>query len=292
MMARHSRRVHNVALSWQQSAEVAGLLACVGVALQVSGRPRLRRLAPFAVEGVVIAVLYAIWQRAGELSVLGTSGAVRRAQWIARIERDWYLPPERSVQHLVLSHPLLVQGSNLYYATMHFTALFAFLIWLFVRHRDRYRPVRTILALTTLVCLVIQFVPVAPPRLLAGYVDTAGLYGQSVYGAGFAADELSAMPSVHVAWAVLIGWYVWRISTSRWRWIGIAHAAVTVFVVTCTANHWWLDGIVGAAVLAACAWTRHGLATGWQSLRARRASGIEAGERTAQLVARSEARRE
>lgn len=264
--------MQNVALSWQQSAEVAGALAVVGVALRVSGRPLLRRFAPFAVEACIIAVLYSIWQRAGQLSVVGTSGAARRALWIARAEHDWHLPSERTVQNVILGHPLLVQAANLYYATMHFTVLFAFLLWLFVRHRERYRPIRTVLALTTFVCLVIQFVPVAPPRLLPGYVDTAEAYGQSVYGNVFASDEFSAMPSVHVAWAVLVGWYVWRVSSSRWRWLGVGHAAVTVFVVVCTANHWWLDGVVGVVVLAGCAWARHGVAVGWQALRRQRES--------------------
>jgi hypothetical protein len=259
--------VQTVALTWQQATEVGAVLAATGLALRLSGRAVPRKVAPFVLEACVIAVLYGIWQRAGELSVVGGSGALRRSHWIARTEHDWHLPSERTVQNLILGHPLAVQAANLYYATMHFTMLFAFLIWLFVRHRDRYRPVRSILALTTASCLVIQFLPVAPPRMLPGYVDTAGLYDQSVYGTGFAPDQLSAMPSVHVAWAVLIGWYVARVSSSRWRWIGVLHATLTVVVVVATANHWWLDGIVAVAVLAICAWLWHGCTAVWRSLR-------------------------
>jgi hypothetical protein len=160
-----------------------------------------------------------------------------------------------SVQHLITGSSMLTQAANLYYATMHFGALFVFLIWLFVRHRDRYPKVRRVLALTTLVCLAIQLIPVAPPRLLPGYgyVDTAQQYGQSVYSLGFGADQLSAMPSVHVAWAVLIAWATARIGSGPWRWLGTAHAVVTTFVVVATANHFWADGIVAIAVLAACA---------------------------------------
>jgi hypothetical protein len=130
-----------------------------------------------------------------------------------------------------------------------------FLIWLFFRHRDRYRQVRRVLALTTLVCLAIQLIPVAPPRLLTGYgyVDTAEKYHQSVYGLGFGADQLSAMPSVHVAWAVLIAWATARIGRGPWRWLGTAHAVLTVIVVVATANHFWADAIVAVAVLAVCA---------------------------------------
>ena len=246
-------RVHDVALTWQQAGVLTAALAAVALALSVTAQPRGRALAPFAREATMISGLYALWQLAGTLSVLGTSGALSRARWIERVEHDWHLPSEHSVQQLITGSSWLSQANNIYYATMHFGGLFVFLIWLFVRHRDRYRKVRRVLALTTLVCLAIQLIPVAPPRLLPGYTDTALEHGQSVYGLGFDADQLSAMPSVHVAWAVLIAWAVARIGRGPWRWIGALHAALTTFVVVATANHFWADGIVAVAVLAVCA---------------------------------------
>jgi hypothetical protein len=243
-----------MALTWQQAAVLAGGLIVAALCLYQGALPRLRGVSPFVREAGLIAALYALWQLAGSLSVLGTTGAFRRADWIERTEHDWWLPSEVSVQRLVSGHPLIVQASNLYYATMHFGALFVFLVWLFVRHRDAYPTIRLTLALSTLICLLVQLMPVAPPRLLPGYVDTAQQYGQSVYGLGLAPDELSAMPSVHVAWAVLIGWAVVRVSTSKWRWVAVAHPVLTIFVITATANHFWLDGIVAIAVLAACVW--------------------------------------
>jgi hypothetical protein len=150
---------------------------------------------------------------------------------------------------------------------MHFTGLFVLLLWVFLRRRHAYARVRTTLVLTTFACLLIQLLPVAPPRLLDGYVDTADRYGQSVYGFGLAPDQLSAMPSVHVAWAVLVGWYAWRLTRSKWRWLAVAHALVTMFVVVCTANHWWLDGVVAIAVLVACAWLTRALFAGWAAVR-------------------------
>jgi hypothetical protein len=167
------------------------------------------------------------------------------------------LPSEHDLQHLIAGHKLITEACNLYYATMHFTMLFVFLCWLFVRHREVYAPIRTTLALTTLACLLVQLMPVAPPRLMPGFTDTAVKYGQSVYGLGF--DSLSAMPSVHVAWAVLIGWFVARVSDSPWRWIGPLHACVTVFVVVATANHYWADGIVAVALLVLCRYVQLGL---------------------------------
>jgi hypothetical protein len=242
----------NAQLTWQQSGVLAASLAGLSLALHRTQPGRLRRLAPFAREAGVIAALYALWQLAGTLSVLGTSGAMRRAADIAALERDWHLPSESSVQRLIIGHPLLVEASNLYYATMHFGALFAFLFWVFLRHRDQYRQVRAVLVWVTLLCLLVQLLPVAPPRLLPGYVDTAAQYQQSVYGLGLAPDELSAMPSVHVAWALLIAWATLRIGSGGWRWLGPAHAGLTTFVVVATANHFWLDGVVAAALLACC----------------------------------------
>jgi len=246
--------VHNIALSWQQGAVLAAALFAAGLAMSASGRPRLVTLGPFARESGFIAALYALWQLAATVSLLGTSGAFAKARWIERVERDWHLPSELDAQHLITPHPWLTQACNLYYATMHFAALGALLLWLFVRHRDRYPAVRTTIVLVTASCLLIQFMPVAPPRLLPelGYVDTAEQYGQSVYGAlqAIGPDQLSAMPSVHVGWAVLIGVVVVRISPSPWRWLVLIHPALTIFVVAATANHFWLDGIVAVALLA------------------------------------------
>lgn len=135
---------------------------------------------------------------------------------------------------------------------MHFTVLIIFLIWLFGRHRDHYRHVRTTLVGLTAACLLIQLIPVAPPRMLAGVglVDTAQVYGQSVYAFdGGVADHLSAMPSVHVGWAMLVAIGAWRATVSRGRWLAVAHAVVTWIVVIATANHFWLDGIVAVALL-------------------------------------------
>jgi membrane-associated phospholipid phosphatase len=101
--------------------------------------------------------------------------------------------------------------------------------------------------------LFVQLIPVAPPRMLPGIVDTGLAYNQSVYSHGLAIDQLSAMPSVHVAWAVLIGYYLWQVSPSRWRALGPVHAVLMTVVVVVTGNHFWLDGIVAVGILALCA---------------------------------------
>jgi hypothetical protein len=211
-------------------------------------------VAKIAWEAGLLLGLYALWQLAGSLSDASPLGAVRRAEWIWHFERAIALPSETAVQRVFLPHPLLVQALNLYYAVLHFPVLIGCLIWLFIRHRGRYWRVRTTVVLFTAGALLIQLLPVAPPRLLPGdgMIDTALHYGQSVYGpnTGIDADQLSAMPSVHVGWALLVAVVVVTTARSRWRWLALAYPALTALAVTVTANHFWLDGIAAAALLA------------------------------------------
>jgi len=255
-------------LSWQQAALLAAGLFAAGLVLvrlaragaqagRLPGRAKrwAARIGPFAREAGVVTALYALWQLAGNLAVGGLGQAMAHAWWIWHTERSLGLPTELVVQRLVLPHPLLAQIANLYYATMHFGVLIAMLIWLFVRHRDAYPAVRNAMAASTAICLLVSFIPVAPPRMLTslGFVDLAARYGESVYGtagANVGADQLSAMPSVHVCWSVLVAWAVITASTSRWRWLILAHPIVTVFVVVATGNHYWADAIVSIAIVA------------------------------------------
>ena len=258
--------MQTVGLTWQHAGETAAVLAVIGAGLATRPQPRLRAVGAFVRETAMIGALYGLWQLAGQMATSASGDAFARARWIESFEGAFPVPSEHSAQHAILGHPLTVQAANLYYASMHFTVMLLFLCWLFIRHRGQYRPIRQVMAWSTLGCLLVQMIPVAPPRMLPGYVDTGVLYDQSVYSNGLAVDQLSAMPSIHVLWAVLVGYYVWRVSPSRWRWIGPAHALITVFVVSATANHWWLDGAVAAAILVAVAWSVYGVRRAWSAL--------------------------
>ena len=246
--------MRNIELSWQQAAILAGCTVVVSVLLRLARRPRLTAVATFTQETALVLALFALWQFAGSFSVMGPGGALGRGRWIWHLERVLYLPSETSVQRLFLPHPVIVQAFNLYYDVLHFPVLIACLIWLWVRHRASYMRVRTTLAVLTAACLLIQLVPVAPPRMLpaTGMVDTAVLYHQSVYQtrAGFNADQLSAMPSVHVGWAILVAIMVITATRSRWRWLALLYPVMTTLAVVVTANHFWLDGIVAGLLLA------------------------------------------
>ena len=276
-------------LSWQQAALLAFGCGLAGLLLGQAGH-RLAawrwgaHVGPFLREAGVVVGLYALWQLAGSLATGGYHRAIAHAWWIWDSERTLRLPSEVDVQRLLVPHPLLSEAANLYYATMHFGMLIAMLIWLFARHRDGYPAVRNVMALSTVICLLISFVPVAPPRLLsgAGVVDLAARYGESVYaavGSGAGADQLSAMPSVHVAWSILVAWAVITRARSQWRWLILLHPAITLFVVVGTGNHYWADGIVAATIDAT-------VIAAWSLLHRRRLHLVSVPERTAPSASR------
>jgi hypothetical protein len=236
-------------LPWEDAAEMAAVTG-VAWAATAGAPPR------WAKEATLLLVLYGMWQWAGAWSI-GRAGAARaRGLAIWDVERALHVPSERSVQQLVLPHPGLVHWLNVLYVQAHVPALGALLVWLFVRHPDRYPAVRTVVVLVTGASLLIQMLPVAPPRLLStvGVVDTGALIGPSDYAGGAPGiDQLSAMPSLHVGWALIVGVAIVVVSRRRGRWLALAYPAVTVFTVVATGNHYWADGAVAAALCALAA---------------------------------------
>jgi PAP2 superfamily len=76
------------------------------------------------------------------------------------------------------------------------------------------------------------------------------------------------MPSVHVAWALLVGFGAVMVSSSRARWLVLAHPIVTILVVVATGNHFWLDGVVAAVLLGVALFAQR-----WSPIEALRQSG-------------------
>jgi hypothetical protein len=85
-----------------------------------------------------------------------------------------------------------------------------------------------------------------------GLVDTAKIYGPSVYGpptSDHLSNQFAAMPSLHFGWALMVAIGLIVATRSRWRWLWLLHPLVTLIVIVGTANHFWLDAIVAAAML-------------------------------------------
>jgi len=237
----------------------AAIIAAVLIVVAFAVRPARRRwsdlLAAAALEIALVCALFALWQLANSVAHHHIDGGLAAGQWVWHAERWLHLPSETTLQGWVLPHRDVVRAANYYYATAHLTGMVIFLASLWVWHREHYARWRTTMAIFTGLALLVQIVPVAPPRLITGtgLVDTAQMYNQSVYQLFDFADQYAAMPSIHVGWAVLIAIAAWQCSRGLLRYLGLAHGIATTLVVVVTANHYWFDGIA-AVLLLGLAW--------------------------------------
>ncbi|NEB06429.1 phosphatase PAP2 family protein, partial [Streptomyces sp. SID13726] len=155
-------------------------------------------------ELLLVAGLFAVYKTGRMLSTDRTEEAFRNAGRVWDAERTLHLPGEGAIQRLLLNGDALVHTANTYYAAVHFPATVLFLIWLYVRRPGHYLWARRALAVLTGAALALHLAfPLAPPRMLgaAHLVDTAQVYGPSVYRAAPATDtmanQFAAMPSLH-----------------------------------------------------------------------------------------------
>jgi len=237
-----------------QAAIAAVLSLIVALVLRRSRPTRSGDMVlPAASEFALVAALYSVWRMAKKLPLAQSEGAVERARQIVRFQDFLRLPSELSLQRFALAYDQVGWLSTAYYAVVHVPATIIFLLWLFVRHRDKYPHWRNTLAILTGFCLLIRFVHVAPPRFLTdlGYIDLSSVYGMAVYGpvGTGVSGQFVAMPSLHVAWAGVVTFGVLAASTSKWRYLILLHLVGTLFVVAATGHHWWLDGIVALVLL-------------------------------------------
>ncbi|MEU9449755.1 phosphatase PAP2 family protein [Streptomyces sp. NPDC048277] len=210
---------------------------------------------PLVRELLLVAGLFLVYKFGRQLATGHTAEAMHNAHRIWDLERTLRLPSEVSVQSALLHGDTLVHLANTYYATVHFPATLAFLVWLYLRRPAHYVWARRVLAVVTAAALVLPFTfPLAPPRMLAatGLIDTAHVYGPSVYGppsSDHLSNQFAAMPSLHFGWALMVATGLIVATRSRWRWLWLLHPAITLLVIVGTANHYWLDAIIATAML-------------------------------------------
>ncbi|MFG2682485.1 phosphatase PAP2 family protein [Streptomyces sp. NPDC048392] len=210
---------------------------------------------PLVRELLLVAGLFLVYELGRRLATGHTAGAFRNARHVRDWEHVVRLPDESTVQSLLLHGDTLIHAANTYYAAVHFPATLAFLVWLYLRRPAHYVWARRTLAAVTGAALVLHLLfPLAPPRMLhaTGLIDTARVFGPSVYGpprTGQLSNQFAAMPSLHFGWALMLAIGLIVATRSRRRWLWLLHPLATLLVIVGTANHYWLDVIVAAALL-------------------------------------------
>jgi hypothetical protein len=205
--------------------------------------------------GVGVYALYLLVRRL-VLRGDGRARARRNAEQIVRVEERLGIHLEPVVQEALLRFPRLVHGLNVSYALFNVSLTVGWLMVLYRRRDPGYHRVRRACALTYVaVEPVFLLYPTAPPRVLEGFVDTisevSGVDLEHPFLVRFY-NPIAAMPSLHVAFAVITGAAIAERSDSVVvKSAASAYAPLVSVVVACTGNHYVLDAVAGAALGAA-----------------------------------------
>jgi hypothetical protein len=193
--------------------------------------------------------------------------AFQHALQVISLERTLHVFVEPSIQAWASgSHFLMVLSSYLY-VNAQTTVTVAALVYLYLRHNRNFYFVRNMFMVAMAIALLGYIVfPTAPPRFLPewGFSDSvADLTGVHVSHTSAAMSALvnpyAAVPSMHVAFALMIGWPLARLV--RWRVVRVMwllYPFLMAFVIVVTANHFIIDAVLGAFTAAASAY-----AAGW-----------------------------
>jgi PAP2 superfamily len=199
--------------------------------------------------------VYALYLLVSRL-VLGRRGrerAIENAARVVALEERLGLKVEPAVQRALLRYPKVVHGLNVGYGLFNVTLTVGWLVLLFGRRDESYHRFRRACLLAHVGAQPVFFLfPTAPPRVLDGFVDTlsevSGLDLEHPLIVRFY-NPVAAMPSLHVAFAVVTGAEIAERSGSALvRVAAHAYAPLVATVVAGTGNHYVLDAVGGAAL--------------------------------------------
>ncbi len=185
--------------------------------------------------------------------------AFENARTLVDWERALHLFFEPGLQAWAQGQQWIVTSANFMYVNSHFVITTTFLIWLYIFRNTSYYYVRNMFMIAMGLALVLYVVfPAAPPRYMPewGFTDTvASFVGENAENSANALyNPFAAVPSMHVAFALMVGIPAARIVKHRFfKALWLVYPLIVTFVVMVTANHFWLDAFLGALVAAVAA---------------------------------------
>ncbi|MEU4918086.1 phosphatase PAP2 family protein [Streptomyces parvus] len=210
-------------------------------------------------ELLLIRVVYDAYAQVRLAARAGRPLAEEHGRQIHAIEQWLHIDIEHWVNHTVVKIDWLRDFFDYYYSTFHFIVPLTILGVLYVRRPADYRWVRSSIGFATLLALVgFWLYPLAPPRLMPGlgFIDTVhGVqdFAKPDYGTlTTVTNQYAAMPSLHFGWSLWCGVVIVMLAPKLWmKALGLLHPLFTIAAIVATANHWVLDAVGGALVVAA-----------------------------------------
>jgi hypothetical protein len=192
----------------------------------------------------------AVYQVARGLADRHPAKAFTNGFRVVRIETDLtHRLYELTIQQFVDQRVWLEKLVTWTYWNSEFTVLGLTLLWMYLYRHETFFQFRNSVLLANVVGLFgYVFMPTAPPRLLGvGFVNS-----HSDGLVTLAANPYAAMPSLHAADSLIVGFFMALVVKHWWaKAFWIAWPAWVWFAVMATGNHFWLDCVAGMAVAVA-----------------------------------------
>jgi membrane-associated phospholipid phosphatase len=191
------------------------------------------------------------------------NAAFAHARDVISLESTLHLFVEPSVQAWGSGSKLLMDVSSWLYVNAQTTVTVGALVYLYMRHNRNFYFVRNMFMIAMVIALVGYTVfPTAPPRFMPewGFIDSVSDFtGVHVSHASASMNALfnpyAAVPSMHVAFALMIGWPLARLARHRIvSVLWLLYPFLMAFVIVVTANHFIFDAILGALTAGASAY--------------------------------------
>jgi hypothetical protein len=216
---------------------------------------RVRRRPPLVVEVVGLALWLVVFTWLHDAVARDVAVATGNALALQSAEHAAHLDVERAMNGWLAGNALLSQLATYLYR-LYYLAVAGVLLWVWFRHVEVYRQVRrALVAMTVLVLPVYWAVPMSPPRFaLPGVVDVVAAHDLVSRPAG-APGSYTAMPSLHVGWALWCAYALWcalRQAHPRLALLAWLFPLLMVADVLGTGNHYVFD-VVGSVLLVALA---------------------------------------
>jgi PAP2 superfamily protein len=214
---------------------------------------RAIRRRTYVFEAALILAAYFVYGWVRGLVEGHTADAIHRAHQLVRLERSLHIYHEKALNHFVAHQHWLAYICNYWYAIMHFLVTIWVGVWVYWKHPEWARQLRTAWYSMNVVAIFgFAFLPLAPPRLLpgGGFIDTVvnfhtwGSWGSKSVSKD--ANLYAAMPSMHIGWSLWVAIAVVLLARRTWvRVLGALYPLATLFVIVGTANHYFLDAVGG-----------------------------------------------
>jgi membrane-associated phospholipid phosphatase len=188
------------------------------------------------------------------------SVAFAHGQQVIDAERATNTFFEPSMQSFFLPANWLIDFANQIYMNSQFAVVLGFFLWVYFFRNESFYFVRNMFMVSMGLALIgYTLYPTAPPRLFSeyGFADTINDFSSVNHDSALAKlfiNPYAAVPSMHCAFAMMIGVSGFRLSRRRltkafWAFWPLLIA----WVVIVTGNHYWIDVVLGWMVAGASA---------------------------------------